>query len=89
MKLILAHRQHIKNEIDKILASYPNIATEYEVGQFNNSLAVKDLQTRFCSDLLYKAGLPSWICDNVYSYVDDTHIFSFLKTICPQVTKKY
>jgi hypothetical protein len=89
VKLLPEHRTHIKSNIDEVLAKYPSIAAEYEAGRFNKADKVKDLQKRFCFDLLYGTGLSSWLCHNVYSYANDTHIYSFLKTICPKVTKQY
>lgn len=88
-KITLEHQAIIKNAIDGVLAKYPNIVEEYNLGNFARSDEVKDLQTRFNFDLLYATGLNSWVCDNVYSYADDTHIQSFLKSICPTVTRNY
>ena len=42
---------------------------------------VKDAAKRLRWDLLYTAGLSRWICDNLYSYVDDTHIDTALRSI--------
>lgn len=88
-KITLEHQTIIKNAIDNVLAKYPNIAQEYELGNFARSDKVKDLQVRFNFDLLYATGLNSWICDEVYSYANDVHLQSFLKSICPTVTRNY
>lgn len=88
-KIIAEHQSIIKNAIDSVLAKYPNIVEEYNQGRFARSDKVKDLQVRFNFDLLYATGLNSWICDNVYSYANDVHLQSFLKSICPTVTRNY
>lgn len=36
-------------------------------------------EKRWRWDLLYRAGLSRWICDNLYSYLDDTHIDTALR----------
>lgn len=88
-KITAEHQNTIKTAIDNVLVKYPNIAQEYEQGKFARSDKVKDLQQRFCFDLLYGTGLNSWICGNVYSYANDAHLYSFLKSICPTVTRDY
>lgn len=40
-----------------------------------------DKERRFRWDLLYKARLSPWICDNLYSYLNDSHIDTALKKI--------
>ena len=42
---------------------------------------VKDLEKRLRWDLLHAAKLTPWICQNLYSYADDTHIDSALRHI--------
>ena len=37
--------------------------------------------TRIRGDAMYHAGLSQWISDNLYSYLDDTHIDTALKAI--------
>lgn len=36
---------------------------------------------RYRWDLSYRAGLTPWICANIYSYADDTHIDTALRSI--------
>ena len=38
-------------------------------------------EMRWRWDLCYQAGLSKWICDNLYSYMDDTHIDTALRNI--------
>jgi len=71
------------------LADYPNLANEYETGQLSRPDKTRDLQKRFCFDVFHGAGLTKYCCDNLYSYLDDTHIYTALKSICPKLQKRY
>ena len=89
LKIQQAHYDHMKSTIDETLATHnPNgeLVHSYERGDFHNSEKTKDLQKRFCFDLLYGAGLTPWVCKVLYNYLNDDHIYSALKSICPQVT---
>ena len=89
MKIRQEHLSTLKTNIDEILAKYPSLVDEYEHGKFPRSDKVKDLQKRFCFDVLYGAGLTAWVCEELYAYLDDSHLYTALKTVCPAVTKKY
>lgn len=91
MKIKQEHFQHIKTEIENILQKYgqDRLVAEYEAGKFPRSEKVTDLQTRFCFDLMFGAGLSKWVSDNLYSYLTDEHILTALKAICPKVERKY
>jgi hypothetical protein len=89
MKIKQEHYDHMKQEMDKVFAISPELAKNYEDGDFPNSDRTKDLQMRFCFDVMHMAGLTSYICKNVYDYGNDTHIFTALKRICPKVERKF
>lgn len=93
MKIKPEHLEHMKAAIDSLLPAdsdiMKNMIAAYESGDFPRSEAVKDLQKRFCFDVLYCANLTTWVCDNLYSYLDDTHIYSALKSLLPTLTKRY
>ncbi len=91
MKMKEEHFKYLRKEISKVFETYDlhKLAQEYEQGQFARSEKTKDLQQRFCFDVLFGAGLNKFVCDNLYSYLDDSHIFTALKAICPTVVKKY
>lgn len=36
---------------------------------------------RYRWDMLWKAGMNKWICDNLYPYINDMHIDSALRRI--------
>ncbi len=89
MKMKPHHFVTLKTEIKKVLTENPKIVQLYESGQFLKSDKVKDLQRRFCFDLLYKAGLNSWVSNMLYTYLDDNNIYTALKKTCPTVTRKF
>ena len=89
MKIKQEHFDHLKTTIDAFLLQNPNLVFQYEHGDFRNADKVQCLQTRFCSDVLYMAGLIRYVCDTLYNYLNDDHIHTALKKICPKVERKY
>ena len=89
MKITKEHFNYLKAAIEKTLQANPNAVELYETGQFPRADRVKDLQIRFNYDLLHASVKSSWISDNLYTYMNDDHITTALKRICPTVTKKY
>ena len=81
MKIKYEHFMHMQSEIDKVVHLIPDlqdaIAADIRVGCGK----VKNADKRLRWDLLFKAGLTRWICDNLYSYCDDTHIDTALRTM--------
>ena len=67
----------------------------YETGNFSNSASVKDLQKRFCFDLLYASrvkigdGIGIMGDINLYSYMNDEHIYTAIKSFAPKLTRKF
>ena len=89
MKIKPEHFEHIKTEINALLAKQPERIVSYELGRFPRADRVKDLQIRFNWDLLLAAGLNPWVCKELYTYANDHHINTALKAICPTVERKY
>ena len=91
MKIKPEHYEMLESEINAVFERYParRLIEEYETGQFARSEKTKDLQKRFCYDLLYGAGLSSFVCSTLYKYLDDSHVYTALRSICPTVTKRY
>jgi hypothetical protein len=92
MKITQEHFNYLKSEIDQVLEKYNqdgNLVMQYEQGDFARSGKVKDLQKRFCFDVLFGAGVEKFVYDELYSYLNDDHIYTALKAICPEVTKRY
>jgi len=92
MKIKAEHFEHIKTEVEKILAihnSQGELVSAYESGEFSNSHKTKDLQRRFCADIAYGAGLSKFFCDVIYPYANDDHIYTAMKKVCPIVVRRY
>ena len=89
MKMKQEHFDHMKSEIERVLAKYPDLARGYEQGLFPHSDKVHDLQTRFNHDLAFGAGLTKFICDTLYPYLEDSHIKTALNKICPTIERKF
>lgn len=47
----------------------------------------KDTAKRHRWDLCYAARLSPWICANIYSYADDTHIDTALRSIVSELER--
>lgn len=71
MKIKPEHFQHLKQHIEPL-------DTE-PLRHAYKSAGLSDV--RYQWDLLRKAGLIQWICDNLYSYLDDSHINTALRNI--------
>jgi hypothetical protein len=92
MKIKKEHFDHLQTGINQVLAQYNDqgqLVNEYERGLFPRSEKTKDLQRRFCFDLLFGAGLSKFVCDELYSYLNDDHIYTALKAIVPKVSRNY
>ena len=89
----------LKDQLDKYAESqggWQVLVKKYETGDFSLANTVKDLQKRFCFDMLYKvkycpAGPAVQQCiSRLYDIgLTDEHIYTALRRICPIVTKKY
>ena len=91
MKITHENYIYLESAIETVLTKYPNVIEEYETGQFARADRVKNLQRRFCFDVLSGAGIAKWVSTNLYGLNDmnDDHVFTALKAICPTLTKRY
>ena len=89
MKMKKEHFDHMRSEIERVLNRYPDLVRGYEQGLFPGADKVHDLQTRFNHDLAFGAGLSKFICDNLYPYLEDSHIKTALNKICPTLERKF
>lgn len=89
VKIKPEHRDYLKSKINLVLIEQAQLPALYEAGNFPRSESVKDLQKRFCFDLLNLAGLVPWVCTEIYPYANDDHLYTALKSVCPTVVRKY
>lgn len=82
MKIKPEHYVHLKTEMRRNADKIP----AHRVA-LSNDARVKDVEKRLRWDLLYSANLSPWICDNLYSYMDDTHIDTALRQIVKEIEK--
>jgi len=90
MKIKPKHFEHIKTEIDAVLLKYnqdDRLVEEYRQGLYPRADKTKDVQRRFCFDVMYGAGLSGFVCDKLYPYLNDDHIYTALKAICPAIER--
>lgn len=88
MKMLPEHFDHMKTEIDAILFQYNQdnkLVKEYQSGEYSRAESTKDVQRRLCFALMFGAGLSKFASDNLYSYLNDDHIYTALKAICPKI----
>lgn len=82
MKIKKHHLEFMQIKINQLLNNNPDLINQYETGQFRHSDRVQDLQKRFCFDVMFHAGLTSYVCN-------DDNIYTELKSICPKIERKY
>ena len=80
MKITPSHFSYMFSAIQPLSATIP---ARREA--LRNDPRVKDLEKRLRWDLCYAAGLSAWICDNLYSYLDDVHIDTALRAIIKEL----
>jgi len=89
MKIKPEHLKELKERIQYVLEQNPQAIELYETGQFRNAESTKDLQKRFCFDLLHAGFSSKWVCDTLYPYMNDAHIYTALKSVCPKIERRY
>jgi hypothetical protein len=77
MKIKPEHYAYMKMAIDALPKDQVLAHKEKKLG--------KDIDMRFRWDLFYAANLATWVCDNCYSYLNDTHIDTALKRIVKEL----
>ena len=90
MKIKQEHLDHIKKVLlDRYETHFPAMIESYETGLFPRADKTKDLQRRFCFDLMWGAELSTWVTCNLYGYMNDDHLYTALKSFLPTVTRRY
>ena len=83
MKMKLEHYDFMKDAMQRNAEYIP----QYRAHIIAEGKA-KDVEKRLRWDLVYLSGLSHWICDNLYSYLDDTHIDTALRYIMSDFAKQ-
>jgi hypothetical protein len=71
MKMKFEHFEFIKNAVQPFDTDQKR--KEYALASFTHK--------RYRWDIVYEARLSTWICDNLYSYLNDDHIDTALRKI--------
>ena len=79
MKIKPEHYQYMKTEIAKLDINAIRLSI------LNSDKQPKDFDKRMRWDCSYHAGLSRWISDNIYSYANDDHIDTALKSIAKEL----
>ena len=77
MKIKPEHYAHMKNAI----AALPREKVLLHKEALKDDPRVKDLEMRFRWDLQYAAKLSPWVSETLYSYLNDTHIDTAMRSI--------
>jgi hypothetical protein len=81
MKMLPQHYAQLKNEIECLPRDR---CLELRQGLQKVS-GIQDFNKRFRWDLLWQTRQSKWICDVLYSYLNDTHIDTALKQIMKEL----
>ena len=83
MKIKPAHYAQIKTIIQNanVARDVVNAHREFII----NEGKAKDVEKRLRWDIAYSANLSQWFCDNVYSYADNSHIDTALRSIMQEL----
>ncbi len=79
MKIRPEHYQHMLEAMRATLAEYPQASWSAY-----NAAGRSAMVHRW--DLCHLADLTKFICDNIYSYANDTHIDTALRSIIKEIT---
>ena len=80
MKIKPQHFEQMKRAVTEVFEKNPNIKTVYK------NAGLSDMRFRW--DVLHACQIDGidatrWICDNLYPYLNDTHIDTALRNIIP------
>ena len=82
MKMTQGHYTHMKEAIALV---WSKDLDKTERRALRAEGKAKDIEKRLRQDWLYAAKVSPWICDNLYTYLDDTHIDTALKQIIKEL----
>ena len=81
MKITREHFDYMHREIHGVVKHYGFERIEAHRQALKQQANVRDADKRLRHDLLYRAGLSTFVCDHVYKYADDTHVDTALRQI--------
>ena len=87
MKINPEHFEYLREAITPAIDA--QTIENYETGKFPRSEHTKDLNKRFRWDAMYACVSSRWVCENLYPYLNDTHIDTALKRIIPTINRRY
>jgi hypothetical protein len=91
LKMNAGHFHEVRELVEEVLRNNPDAVVRYESGDFARSDRTKELQKRFCFDVHYVAmnKARDGLRQELYEYLDDDHIYTALKRMCPAVEMKF
>lgn len=73
MKISTEHFRQLKLMCEAVMQDHPDGWLKYEAAGLSHE--------RFRWDVLRATGKMNWVCDVLYSYLDDSHIDTALRSI--------
>ena len=77
MKIQPAHYAYMKQAIENFSAKW----VEAHRAEIIREGKARDVEMRLRWDLSYRANLSQWLSNNVYTYANDTHVDTALRSI--------
>ena len=86
MKIKQNHYDTMEMHINRVIADNPHLLSDYEKAGLSGKRYRWDMLRRaqfpaICGQHAYNVNGITWICDNLYSYLDDSHIDTALRKI--------
>jgi hypothetical protein len=81
MKITKEHYTHLHNTIQERIEKLGGVVIYEYREKLKNDKRVKNLETRFNWDMFYACKLAGYACNYLYTYLNDNHIDTALKSI--------
>ena len=85
MKIKPEHLEHMSKRIALLMQKHPTAQYDYANGNFPRADKCKDINKRFRWDCFSGAGLSKFACEELYSYLNDSHIDTALRSIVEDI----
>lgn len=84
MKITSEHRAVIKDYIRTYMNKY-----SLTLGKIVNDYKMHNMsERRMCNDLTYASGMTQWICDTIYQYANDDHLYTVMRHVVRELMKE-